>query len=815
MEQIGNASPHFLLAGAGWHTQIAMRHRRKFRVAVCPMLCHFRRMRQKELRIALVCYGGISLAVYMHGVTKELWKTVRASRAVRGEGGDGLTGTEAVYASLLDHLETEYDMQLRVLTDIVAGASAGGINGVFLAQAIYSGQSLEPLTELWLEGADVDVLLDPDARPWSKFAKFWAAPLIKFVLNRPGDVVSETVAPETRNEVREKLSRLIRSRWFEPPFSGIGFSRLICGALDAMRETHTTAPLLPDGHPLDLFVTATDFKGHLETLKLHSPPVVLESEHRLPIGFRETARKDAGHAFAPSLELVFAARATASFPGAFPALQVSEIDKLAAETGAKWLSRDAFLDRIMPEHARRNDLGGVALIDGSVLVNAPFADAIRVLRDRPAHREVDRRFVYIDPRPDRVGGVKRDDPRAPGFFSVIFGSLSSIPREQPVRDNLDELDRQSREMAALREITRSLRPDVENAVEKLFGRTLFLDRPTPKRLAAWRAKALKAAAEQSGYAYQGYIQVRLNSVVNALSDQLGGALPGTHSRAAIANAIFTHMGGSGADRKEVRRGALAEAASGFFAEHDVAFRIRRLRLLARRLTQDWEDEDGITEDDRDTARDAVYAALSLYESAEIALPDGEFVSTAHNVLTDPAGVLGELAEKRALAELDERVDRLLATAMADMPPALRRPVLLAYLGFPFFDTVTLPLLRDNGLSEFDPVKVDRISPDDARTIRSGGTLETLRGVEFYNFGAFFSRAYRENDYLWGRLHGAERMIDLMVSALPEDAEMPERDLLRFKREAFLAILGEEEGRLNADPSLVPGIRAEVEALCSA
>ncbi|MGC8020806.1 hypothetical protein ACP3WW_24125, partial [Salmonella enterica] len=38
-------------------------------------------MHQKELRIALVCYGGVSLAVYMHGVTKELWKTLQASRA--------------------------------------------------------------------------------------------------------------------------------------------------------------------------------------------------------------------------------------------------------------------------------------------------------------------------------------------------------------------------------------------------------------------------------------------------------------------------------------------------------------------------------------------------------------------------------------------------------------------------------------------------------------------------------------------------------------------------------------------------------------
>ena len=37
-------------------------------------------VKEKELRFALVCYGGVSLAVYMHGVTKEILKLVRASR---------------------------------------------------------------------------------------------------------------------------------------------------------------------------------------------------------------------------------------------------------------------------------------------------------------------------------------------------------------------------------------------------------------------------------------------------------------------------------------------------------------------------------------------------------------------------------------------------------------------------------------------------------------------------------------------------------------------------------------------------------------
>ena len=438
-------------------------------------------MRQKELRIALVCYGGVSLAVYMHGVIKELWKLARASRAHHG-GAAAKGGTEAVYLRLLERIERQSGLRLKVMTDIIAGASAGGINGIYLAQAIHSGQSLEPLTDLWLERADVEVLIDPDARPWSRFAKVWAMPLVYWLLKRPGNVVSASVAPETRSEVRGKLSRLIRSRWFEPPFGGLGFSRLLAEALDAMARGPSDAPLLPPGHPVDLFVTTTDFKGHPEVLRLNSPAMIEESEHRVSIGFRALTPADTGQGLAAPLELVLAARATASFPGAFPPLQLSEIDALAAERKDPWHSRTAFVERVLPEHSHRGDAEAVALIDGSVLVNAPFAEAMAVLRDRPAQREVDRRFVYIDPHPDEVGGQRHTDTRAPGFFAVIFGSLSSIPREQPVRDNLEAIAAASRQLTALKTIVDALRPEVEAKVEKLFGRTLFLDSPTMRRL---------------------------------------------------------------------------------------------------------------------------------------------------------------------------------------------------------------------------------------------------------------------------------------------------------------------------------------------
>lgn len=770
-------------------------------------------MRQKELRIALVCYGGVSLAVYMHGVTKELWKAMQASRAFWSPGA-GTQGSAAVYHKLLQRLEQGSNLRLRLLTDIVAGASAGGINSVFLAQAIHSGQSLEPLTELWLETADVDVLLDPEARPWSKAAKFWASPLVAYLLHRPGNAVSASVAPETRAEVREKLSRLIRSRWFEPPFSGAGFSQLLCRALLAMEQAPAGPPLLPEDHPLDLFVTATDFKGHLESLRLHSPELVLESEHRLTFGFHGVVGVQGGTPLAEIPELVLAARASASFPGAFPPLQISEIDAMVADLGMPWHGRDAFLQRVMPEHSRRGDLDSVSLIDGSVLVNAPFADAMAVLRDRPATREIDRRFVYIDPTPDRAGAGMRRDKRVPRFFPVIFGSLSSIPREQPIRDNLEALERDSREMGTLREIVDALRPEIEETVDRLFGRTLFLDRPTPRRLAAWRAKAQQAALEQAGFAYHGYTQVKFSGIVGMLSRMVYEAAPelDLHSDEPVRERLLAHLTASGFDRAQGLRDATEPAMIAFFRTHDLAFRIRRLRLLARRVTQEWEAEEGVTEQHRDDARTAIYAALSLYIDREpLTWLGEEFAGLARAFFEDPGTAIDHVARRRGLVETDLVVDDLLAEAMAAMPQSLRRRVLLAYLGFPFYDTVTLPLLRGEGLTEFDPVQVDRISPDDCHAIRRSGTAETVRGTEFYNFGAFFSRAYRENDYLWGRLHGAERTIDLIASTLSGEHAVPDGELQQFKREAFLAILDEEESRLRADPGLVAGVRRDIMA----
>ena len=57
------------------------------------------------------------------------------------------------------------------IVDIIAGASAGGINGTMLARALAHDLPMEALRDLWLDNADVTVLLSPDARAggWSKW----------------------------------------------------------------------------------------------------------------------------------------------------------------------------------------------------------------------------------------------------------------------------------------------------------------------------------------------------------------------------------------------------------------------------------------------------------------------------------------------------------------------------------------------------------------------------------------------------------------------------------------------------------------------
>ncbi len=755
-------------------------------------------MREKELRLALVCYGGNSLAVYMHGITKEIWKLTRASRAFHAGSGT-LSDTETIYSDILGHIADEQQLKLRVLTDIIAGASAGGINGIFLAKAIATGQSIEPLTQLWLDDADVDRLIDPDARPMSRLTKFWASPVAWYLANRSGGAVDKTVASEAREEVRNKLTRFVRARWFEPPFGGQVLSGMILNAFAAMEKSGSDSPLLPAGQPLDLAVTVTDFRGHPEMLRLNSPHHVVENEHRLVLSFRHDPDQNA--ALAGPVSLAFAARATSSFPGAFPPLKLAEMDQLVASRGEVWSDRAQFVSTAFPKTiANINDL---TLVDGSVLANAPFRAAIDKLRDRPARREVDRRFVYIDPKPGiRSISLKRaGQSDRPGFFTTILGAMSELPREQPIRDNLDAIDARSTRIRRMQHIVDALTPEVEETIQSLLGRTFFLDSPTAKRVAGWRVKAHERSASDAGFAYAAYAHLKLSGIVEEIAELAARICAGRPDFAAdnFRRDLWAEVRKRGIDRINSGHQGDRDPSVLFFRQLDVGFRIRRLRFLARTVTA-MVDSGEAADADLINLRNTIYDRLGP-------LIDLQNAGTYKFISIDSAAAfLDALAQQRDLVRLDAETDQAIANALAACPKALCRRPLLTYLGFPFYDISTLPMLQGEGLDEFNPIKVDRIAPDDAQSIRSGGAAATLKGIEFNSFGAFFSRKYRENDYLWGRLHGAERLIDIVFSTASNQA--PD-EVDRYKYRMLSAILNEEEGRLSAISDLFPTLRTEL------
>lgn len=768
-------------------------------------------MREKELRLALVCYGGVSLAVYMHGISKEIWHLARASRAFHAREPEVAGGTAAAYRDLLAAIEAGSGLRLRVLVDILSGASAGGINAVFLAQAIETGQSLEPLTALWLEKADAEVLQYRDDRPVVRSTKFWAAPILWALWRRGNDSVRHSVAPETREEVRRKLASFVRARWFSPPFDGARFTELLLRAFDAMAAEPCGPPLLPARHPLDLFVSATDFTGHPVTLRLNSPPSVTELEHRMTLDF--AARGDRPRDFADAAELVFAARATASFPGAFPAFTVRELDAVLARNGRSWPGRADFLRRIMPQQFAVGRAEDAALIDGSVLANAPFGQAASALPNRPARREVHRRFVYIEPTPRAVA---RNGPAAasPGFFRAIFGAISTIPREQPIRDELDAIARRAQSIDRLGRVIAAMRPVIDAAIEDTIGQPLFLDRPTPARLASWRARMHRRAAQGAGFAYVAYGRLKLSAIITERAALIVRLTGGRLDAAAVETRLHAHLAATGADMISNAAGRPVDtpATVAFLRAHDVAFRIRRLRFLARRLAEHQADSRDQKEDQApDTTlmavRDLCYDAIARYTAQnDAALQSATLRRLAGEALSAPGALLDALAAASDLGALDLSVERDLAPLLAALPLAERRRLLRAYVGFPLFDIATLPILQDEGLDEYDPIKVDRISPDDAVALRPGGAAATLKGIEFNTFGAFFSRAYRENDYLWGRLHAADRLVDIVLSAAPPSGGI---DALAHKRCLFTAILDEEDERLPAVAALIAELKSEL------
>ena len=150
-----------------------------------------------EIRFGVVMYGGVSLAIYINGVTNELFEMACAtprsgvtldrdkeastreiyrrlswlvgSPDLRRQYAKALAQTPGHGAEPVDAW-TQVDLsgcsQTRLVVDVIAGTSAGGINGVFLAKALANGEQFGALKDLWVTDGDIGLLLN-DKRSYS------------------------------------------------------------------------------------------------------------------------------------------------------------------------------------------------------------------------------------------------------------------------------------------------------------------------------------------------------------------------------------------------------------------------------------------------------------------------------------------------------------------------------------------------------------------------------------------------------------------------------------------------------------------------
>lgn len=108
-----------------------------------------------ELRLALATCGAITLVVYESGVCHELERLIAQTRQ------DAFQPTPTQKIDPLIWRRVFAERRIRPVIDVLTGASAGGINSVFLGSCLVSGRDFSPFRRLWVDGLDAAAMRHP------------------------------------------------------------------------------------------------------------------------------------------------------------------------------------------------------------------------------------------------------------------------------------------------------------------------------------------------------------------------------------------------------------------------------------------------------------------------------------------------------------------------------------------------------------------------------------------------------------------------------------------------------------------------------
>jgi len=777
-----------------------------------------------ELRIALVCYGGVSLAIYMHGVTKELQSLLRASRAFDQAFASAATpddlarspsrpadGTEAAYFDQLVELAGA-GVPVSATVDVIAGTSAGGINGICLAKAAVRNASQDPLTDLWMQKGDIAGLMRY-GRLGARLGGAWTV-----------------------------LQLLGKAREAWSPLKGDDMARWLHEALADMGNGGGSGTLLPDDGTLDLHVTATDVRGTDRMIPLGRGEALHDRTYRRVFTFQHGPDVPDTIGEGDHGMLAFAARATSSFPGAFAPVTLDEFAKAVHGSRGQTFDPAEAARAYLPEYDYLPDVDAthVPMMDGGVLANAPFDPVVESIAAKPASRQVSRHLLFVEPDPRAAspgsslgqahGGQSRDE--GPPTWVGTLWAAQGARGHQPLTGAIERLGEFNDQVDTIGEVISSLRDDVELALERVGLAAASAAQLTFEQLAS---RAGDVYAEVPGIAgqlnYRVYGRLKMEKVSARLAEDLAEHLtyPKTSPEASFLHAgllAWTQLSEAWASRTE---GAMDEWLRGL----DAPYRERRLEFLI----------DGINS----LFNEATKAQLA--DGGTAAGPTREQLSSAKTVAWDllvqerskPAqavrqlGDVAEFARREALStrvftedprawakEHQDQIEQLVAAyrknleaLTADSAQRLckaftettadwgkgeaRLQLASRYAGFPLWDALLFPAQSLSRLPMLNPIRVSRISPVDASSLMPADeAADKLLGVSFAHFSAFFALKNRENDYLWGRLDGAELILRLLREQYESRRSANSQRLKNsdeIQRAAFATVLDQEQPRL--------------------
>jgi patatin-related protein len=683
----------------------------------------------EDLRLGVVMNGGVSLAVWIGGVAMEM------NRLTRSSAGDGST-----YGDLLDIIKSS----CRV--DVIAGTSAGGINGGFLALAAAYGTELGGLGNLWADKGGLMELL--------------------------------------RSPIQGQPPSLLKGDAYFLPELGHAFQSILPAVPNPQ-------PKPPAEVPLDLTITTSVMKGMVREFTDSFGQQITETEHRGRFHFSRDERTDpTKDVFAdPQIaeKLALAARSTASFPFAFEASYVP-----VGEDGPD------------PLHPRMDGIPNFGasryVVDGGVLVNQPIGPALEAMVKQAGDRQVRRVLAYVNPVPTILpqlpGELFKDSP---ALSTVLMDSLVNLPSAQTIGQDLSDLREHNRRARDQRDLQPDLIGDLTDAAQALAP-DLFA---TYQRVRRRRALTkIAESVEQKAPAPKGTAGAwTVEEIVEAFEAEPPVPLKFIPAEMRIPGGIDWDWGLAPLERlclfgREVLRRALlitpfemAETRTNLRAKRselwgllstlnslrqaDAAFwsaagqapppppkdpsaRSATLRSWAEKVRENWPP-----------AHSPESEGFSISELGYL----GDFMA---RVLIEALPVVREATaasidpeEGRDLEALVNSLTKPLSsrpgTAASETPPSDDNLAVRNLLGHVLALEVTYVALTASQPTLEQEIDLVQVSADTPNTFQGPTKASAkLAGVQLGHFGAFYKKSWRVNDWIWGRLDGATRLAEVAL-----------------------------------------------------